>query len=150
MNSYSDTSFLCAIYRKQDNTVAALAWRSAMDEPLHITGLLEFEFLQSIRLQVWLHAQDKRKGYGQPEADGMIADWEADIATGLVQITSYDSSAVMRQAESLSQTYTTKGGHRTLDVLHVATAVHLGAKEFLSFDTHQRKLAKAAGLRTPL
>ena len=50
------------------------------------------EFLQSIRLQVWLHDQDKRKGYSQSEADGMIADWEADLATGLEAVDEPDDS----------------------------------------------------------
>lgn len=43
-----------------------------------------------------------------------------------------------------------KGGHRTLDILHVATARHLAARDFLTFDARQKKLAKAIGLRTPL
>lgn len=150
MNAYPDTSFLCASYRTQDNSEAADDYFATMSEPLQVTALLEFEFLQSIRLQVWLHSQDKSKGYSQTEADMMIADWEADIATGTVQIVASDASAVLRQAASLSRSHTTKGGHRTLDVLHVATAVHLGAKEFLTFDTRQKKLAKAAGLATPL
>jgi predicted nucleic acid-binding protein len=39
------------------------------------------------------------------------------------------------------------GGHRSLDILHVATALHLGALEFLTFDTNQRKLAAAEKLK---
>jgi predicted nucleic acid-binding protein len=39
------------------------------------------------------------------------------------------------------------GGHRSLDVLHVATALHLGAREFLTFDANQRKLALAENLK---
>ncbi len=39
------------------------------------------------------------------------------------------------------------GGHRSLDVLHVATALHLGAREFLTFDLNQRKLASAEKLK---
>jgi len=49
-----------------------------------------------------------------------------------------------------SRQRTAKGGNRTLDILHVATAVHLGAKQFLTFDARQRELAKYAGLRVPL
>jgi len=39
------------------------------------------------------------------------------------------------------------GGHRSLDVLPVATASRLGARELLTFDTNQRKLAAAENLR---
>ena len=75
MIHYPDTSFLCAAYRRQMHTEHALAFREKMSEPLHFTGLLEFEFLQAIELQVWLHAQVRSKGYARREADGMIADW---------------------------------------------------------------------------
>jgi predicted nucleic acid-binding protein len=50
-------------------------------------------------------------------------------------------------AERLSNSYTKADGHLAFDVLHVATALHLGAREFLSFDDRQRKLARAEGLK---
>lgn len=150
MNDYPDTSFLCGVYRKQDNTTAALAYRSSMIEPLLVSTLLEFEFRQAVRLQVWLHRQDRKKGYTQAEADQMLADWESDIAEGHVEIISTDADAVLRMAEHLSEKHTALTGNRTLDILHIATAKHLSARKFLSFDARQKKLAKAIGLKTPL
>lgn len=147
MTAYPDTSFLCALYRQQDNTPAALAWRDVHPGPLPATGLLEFEFLQSIELQVWLHGQDRTKGFGRREADLMRRDWEQDLATGAVKLVPCELSDVLRFAARLSEQHTAGGGHRTLDVLHVATAVHLGLREFLTFDRRQRVLAKAAGLK---
>lgn len=146
MIHYPDTSFLCSSYRRQENTEQALAIRERMAEPLHFTSLLEFEFLQSIELQVWLHARDKTKGYTRREADGMTADWQADVATGVNRPTPFDMDAVLRLSSDLSRRLTARAGHRTLDILHVATAVHLGARKFLSFDTRQQSLARAAGL----
>lgn len=150
MIEYPDTSFLCSIYREQEHSALADAHRKSMTEPLHVTMLLEFEFLQSIRLQVWLHAQDRTKGFNAREAAKMIADWESDLATGAVKMVSCDLQEIIRYADTLSKSHTSDGGHRTLDVLHIATAVHLGAKRFLSFDARQKKLARAAGLKTPL
>lgn len=49
-------------------------------------------------------------------------------------------------AERLSAARTKTEGFRALDTLQVATALHLNAKEFLSFDERQRKLAAAEGL----
>lgn len=149
MIHYADTSFLCSTYRQQVHTPAAIALREAMTEPLFFTSLLEFEFLQAIELQVWLHLQDKRKGYSRREADGMIADWEADVATGHNRLVAFDMNAVLRLSRVLSGQTTAKGGHRTLDILHVATAVHLGASRFLTFDARQQALAKHAGLKLP-
>ena len=150
MNDYPDTSFLCAVYREQDNSKAADVYRERMTEPLRVSTLLEFEFRQSIRLQVWLRSQDKKRGYRQTEADQMLADWESDIAAGHVAIISTDADAVLRMAEHVSEKHTSLTGNRTLDILHIATAKHLSAKNFLSFDTRQKKLAKAVGLKTPL
>ncbi len=150
MTVYPDTSYLCALYREQDNSVHAHAYDEQMTEPLHVSPLLEFEFRQAIRLQVWLHSQDKRKGYSQQEADQMVTDWETDIAAGHVAIVPADMDAVLRMAEHLSQTHTSQTGNRTLDILHVATAKHLSATTFLSFDERQRKLAKAVGFKVPV
>ena len=149
MTAYPDTSFLCSSYREQDHTPLADEYREAMAEPLHFTRLLEFEFLQSIELQVWLHAADRTKGYPRHQADQMIADWQADVASGLNLVTPCDMDAVLRLAATYSTQRTAKSGHRTLDVLHIATAVHLGAKEFLTFDIRQKKLARHAGLKVP-
>jgi predicted nucleic acid-binding protein len=150
MIAYPDTSFLCSVYRKQVHTPAALAHRGAMNEPLYFTGLLEFEFIQSIRLQVWLHARDRTKGYSMREADQMLADWESDVAAGVNVLVPCDADAVLRLARSFSLQRTASQGHRTLDVMHVATAVHLGAKQFLTFDDRQRSLALHAGLDVPV
>ena len=76
--------------------------------------------------------------------------WDADRATSRITITAYDAEAVTRLAGSPSHSHTTSGGHRTLDVLHIATAVHLGAERFLTFDVRQKSLAKHEGLLTPL
>jgi predicted nucleic acid-binding protein len=150
MTDYPDTSFLCAVYRVQDNSEAAWAYRRSLTEPLCVSTLLVFEFRQAIRLQVWLNSQDKKKGYSQTEADQMLTDWESDIAAGHVAIIPTDADAVLRMAEHLSEKHTALTGNRTLDILHIATAKHLSAKNFLSFDARQKKLAKAAGLKTPL
>jgi hypothetical protein len=52
---------------------------------------------------------------------------------------------VLSRAELLSRRHTKTGGHRGLNILHVATALHLEASELLSFDKNQRRLARAAG-----
>jgi predicted nucleic acid-binding protein len=150
MRIYPDTSFLCSLYRKQEHTPRAIVYRESMSGPLCFSSLLEFEFIQAIRLQVWLHEKDWRRGYGEAEADQMIADWESDVARGINRLVPVDHDAVLRLARTLSLKKTSMGGHRTLDLLHVATAVHLGAQDFLTFDDRQRVLAAHAGLNVPL
>jgi predicted nucleic acid-binding protein len=147
MIAFPDTSFLCAFYRRQDNSPAAAAYFKAMPEALHVSGLLLYEFRQSVRFQVWLHARDKSKGYPQADADRALADLQTDLDSGAVVVVTADWPDVHRLAETISKRHTMTGGHRSLDVLHVATALHLGAREFLTFDTNQRKLAAAEKLK---
>ena len=149
MIHYPDTSFLCAIYRVQVHSTTAWDLKKNLAEPLHYTALLEFEFLQAIELQVFLHSNDRTRGYGRREAKKMVADWKEDIESGVNKIVPCDMDTVLRLSRAYSLQVTATGGHRTLDVLHVATAVHLGAKKFLTFDTRQKALAEHAGLEVP-
>ena len=147
MIAFPDTSFLCAFYRRQDNSAAAAAYFKAMPEALHVSGLLLYEFRQSVRLQVWLHVRDKTKVYPQADCDRALADLQTDLDTGALVVVAADWPDVHRLAETLSKRHTIAGGHRSLDVLHVATALHLGAREFLTFDANQCKLAAAEKLK---
>ena len=70
----------------------------------------------------------------------------SDLDTGALVICPAEWAEVHQIAERPSNTYTKAEGYRAFDVLHVATALHLSAREFLSFDDRQRKLAKAEGL----
>jgi predicted nucleic acid-binding protein len=147
---YPDTSFLCSMYRTQEHSALADRLREEMGEQLHYTSLLEFEFLQAIELQVWLHKNDKSRGYSRREADHMIRDWESDTAAGLNQLIAFDMDAVLRLCKHYSLRLTANGCHRTMDMFHVATAIHLGAKKFLTFDDRQKRLAEYAGLEIPV
>jgi predicted nucleic acid-binding protein len=147
MIAFPDTSFLCALYRRQDNSPQAAAYFKAMPESLHVSGLLLYEFRQSLRFQVWLHARDKTKGYPQGDCDRSLADLDTDLETGVLLAVPSEWPDVHRLAEALSKRHTIAGGHRAFDVLHVATALHLGAREFLTFDSNQSKLATAEKLK---
>jgi predicted nucleic acid-binding protein len=145
--AYPDTSFLCALYVAQDNSAQAIAHYQRMTEPLQVTALLLYEFRQSARLQTYLNAQDPRKGYPTIVADKAFAYLQANLASGGVVLVPTDWADVVAKAERLSAQYTGKNGHRAFDLLHVATALHFGTREFLSFDTNQRKLAATEGLK---
>lgn len=111
MIAFPDTSFLCAIYRRQDNSPAAAAHFKAMTEPLHVSSLLLYEFRQSVRFQVWLHSQDKAKGYPQADADRALADLQSDLDTGAVVLAAVEWPDVHSRAETLSKQHTAVGGH---------------------------------------
>jgi len=147
MTAFPDTSFLFALYRAQDNSAVARKYYDAMTEPVAVSSLLLYEFRQAMRFHAWLNAQNPKKGVPVKEAEEALIDLELNLASGALQITSVDSAHVHRVAERLSATYTKAGGHRAFDILHIATALVLEAEEFISFDTNQRKLAAAEGLK---
>lgn len=147
MIAFPDTSFLCAFYRRQDNSPVAAAYFKALPEALHVSSLLLYEFRQSVHFQVWLHARDKSKGYPLADAGRALSDLQTDLDTGALVMIAADWPEIHRLAETISKRHTITGGHRSLDVLHVATALYLGAREFLTFDTNQRKLAAAEKLK---
>jgi len=150
MKAYPDTSFLCAIYRLQDNSADAAAYFAAMPGPLEVTTLLLYEFRQAVRFQIRLHRHDPSKGYPQAEGTKMLADLKADLVSGEVVTLPAPWPQIHLAAERLSELYTSTNGHRSMDILHVATAIELGAKEFLTFDGNQKKLAEAEGLVVPV
>jgi predicted nucleic acid-binding protein len=150
MRTYPDTSFLCSLYRLQVYSPAAVGWMQSRAGPLPVSSFLLLEFRQSVRFQTRLFSLDRSKGYSSAEATRMLRDLQSDLATGILQVTSVDWADVHRIAEELSAKHTAAGGHRLNDILHVATALHLGAAEFLTFDANQKKLAEAEGMTVPL
>ena len=70
-----------------------------------------------------------------------MAAFEDDLKSGHLYPASVDLTAIVTEAARLSELHTLSGGHRSFDILHVATARLLKATIFLSFDANQRKLA---------
>jgi predicted nucleic acid-binding protein len=146
MTAYPDTSFLYAFYLRQSNSPGAAAYAATMKEPLHLTGLLRYEFRQSLRFQVWRRAANPREGIARAHAEAALDQLEADLASGVALDVPCDLVEVLRRADELSLRHTAKAGCRSFDILHVATALQLAAEVLLTFDEKQRRLAGAAGL----
>ncbi len=147
MTACPDTSFLCAFYLKQSNSPAAAAYAATMKEPLNVTALLVYEFRQSLRYQVWRRAANPREGVALQDAQAALKQFETDLANGITVLTHCNFLEVFRRADDLSTRHTIGTGHRSFDILHVAAALQLGAREFLTFDANQRKLAVAEKLK---
>jgi predicted nucleic acid-binding protein len=150
MSCFPDTSFLCALYRTQVNSPRADQFMAGLSGALGVSSLLLLEFRQSVRFQIRLHLNDRSKGFAQTEGQQMLNDLQIDLNAGLLSSIPVDWAAVHQRAEALSSAHTLAAGHRLADILHVATALHLGASEFLTFDAHQKTLAEAVGLKVRL
>jgi predicted nucleic acid-binding protein len=141
MIAYPDASFLFGLYVLQENTAAANAYAASMKEPIHVAALLSFEFTNALR-----HAAF-RKALSVSTVVTALAAFESDVDNGVILIPSVSWETVHREAERLSNAHTVRDGHTSFDILHVATALTLKAREFLSFDAKQRALAAVEGLK---
>jgi predicted nucleic acid-binding protein len=150
MTVFPDTSFLCSLYRRQIHSPKAIGWMAANRGALPVSSLLLLEFRQSIRLQARLFSKDSSKGFAEAEGARMLRDIQLDLKNELLEVQVVDWADVHRIAEGLSAVHTKSGGHRLADILHVATALHLGSPEFLTFDANQKTLAEAEGMSVPL
>ena len=70
----------------------------------------------------------------------------SDVRAGMFELKSLGSE-VFRQASDIPMRRTAALGTRTLDLLHVASAIFLRTDVFCTFDRNQAKLARAEGLR---
>lgn len=150
MSIYPDTSFLCAVYREQGNTLRAREFVHQLGAALPISPLLEFEFAQAVRLEIFRHRHDHRRGYSELEGMNMLARFAADMERGALRAVPVDFIQVLHRAARISENRTIRLGCRSFDVLHIAAALELGAREFLSFDAGQRTLAETEGLLLPV
>jgi predicted nucleic acid-binding protein len=150
MRCFTDTSFLCALYREQDNTERADAFMEAFEGEVIVSSQVLWEFRQSARFQVFRHQRDKTKGFSKTEAERMMGMLAANVKASSILLVTVEWPDVQSIAEALSATHTMKGGHRPMDIIHLSTAKHLGLKHFLTFDGNQKKLADAEGLLVPV
>jgi predicted nucleic acid-binding protein len=150
MRYFTDTSFLCALYRLQDNSEMAFTFMETGKKEIIVSSQVLWEFRQSTRFQVFRYQSDKSKGFSKSEAERMIGALEANVKSGSLRLETVEWPDVHSIAEALSATYTMKGGHRPMDIIHLATAKHLGLKHFLTFDANQKRLAQSEGFSLPL
>jgi predicted nucleic acid-binding protein len=138
LSAYADSSFLVSLYIADSNSAAAVSEMAHLTLPVMVTSLGELELDNAIQLRVFrkqIAADD-----GAPHAA-----FRADIDAGVLAIKPM-SEAIYTEARRLASRWTSRFGTRTLDILHVASAIVLKADSFHTFDDRQKKLANAAGL----
>jgi predicted nucleic acid-binding protein len=136
---YLDASFLFSLHFRDCNSDASIRLTSDFAGALVVSALCEMETINAFALRVF------RGEMSQRNMDVAIKDLESDFHSGLMQWKPVPDAAFQR-AKSLSRMHTPRIGVRAADLLHVATALELGANSVFTFDTKQTAAAKAAGL----
>ena len=143
MKTYADTGFVTSLYVRDANSGRAQAVMSAQALPIAVCWLHQLEFRNALRLRVF------RKEMTIVQRDASLNWFLADLANGIWVVETPLHQTLMTEAERFSATHSETLGTRSLDILHVAAAVVLGCRVFLTFDLRQAALAKAAGLTVP-
>ncbi len=140
MSVYADTSFLVSLYLPDPHSVEAERLM-ASSRGVWLTPLNVAEWTHAIEQQVF------RKASTRAQADLVHNRFAQHRASGMWMEVSVPDTAFTLCA-TLALRHAAKLGLRTLDTLHVATALELKARRFWTFDERQRRLAHAEGLKT--
>jgi predicted nucleic acid-binding protein len=143
---FGETSFFCSLLHTDPFSLRARAFAASLSAPITIFTFVILEFEHSCRLQAFRFANDRTQGYSLREANEMMAQFRKDITGGALKVAVVDWERVFAEFHRLSESFAAARGFRLPDMLHVATALVLGAETFLTFDENQSVLARAAGL----
>jgi predicted nucleic acid-binding protein len=137
---YADTSFFVSIY--VEDLHSSFAEELINSRPrIWFTPLHYAEWTHAIAQQVFhkkMSAAEAQQTYRHLEKDRAVGLW---LETAMPEGT-FDICA------DLARRHGPRLGVRTLDSLHVASALQLKAERFWTFDERQAMLAKAEGLKT--
>jgi predicted nucleic acid-binding protein len=138
---YADSSVLVSLVMRDSNSDSATEMMVEGGRKLVFSKLLELEVGNAIRLAVGMGRMN--------EVEGMSSQrrMESFRSSGTWLEVELDWLRVFGRAMGLSRGHSSVMKSRSLDILHVASAMENGAKTFWSFDDRQRQLAEAVGLR---
>jgi predicted nucleic acid-binding protein len=137
---YADTSFLVSLYSPDVHSIRAAATIARLRATVFLTPLGELELLNALELRGF------RKEASGSETRLVQARFQEHIASGFFSQQAMPAT-VYERARQISRRRTAALGLRTLDILHVASAILLKGDRFLTFAQRQEQLAKAEGLR---
>jgi len=139
--AYADTSFLIALYGNDEFTPAARNEVKSGGLPILLCELNRLEFDNALRLLRFRRLVAPRFVANASNA------LHKDALAGLLHTADLAWPQVFEKASQISERHTAKGGHRAMDILHVAAALMHSVEHFYSFDERQRQLAKQEGLK---
>jgi predicted nucleic acid-binding protein len=140
LSVYADTSFFVSLYLTDRHSPEAER-KLASGPRLWLTPLHVAEWTHAIEQHVF------RKVISRREADRLEQRFQQHLDRKVWVEVALPENALGRCIQ-LARRHGAKLGLRTLDTLHVATALELKAERFWTFDERQMKLAAAEALET--
>ena len=138
---YVDTSVIVKLYIKEEYSRDTSSWLKENNEALPLTSFHELELINAI------HSKQFRAEITLDETRLVMSRFEEHEKSGIYYRPQLDWAAVFIHAIDLSKKHSSSIGSRSLDILHVASALSIKADRFLTLDDRQTKLAALAGLK---
>ena len=136
MKTYGDTGVLVKRYVLEANSVSAIAWIDAAGPSIAFSHFHAVEIPNAIRLKRF------RDELTAAQESAALRAFEDDVTAGRLARPVYDLAAAFRRAASLPARHSSRRGTRSMDILHVAAALEIGCREFISLDARQRQIAR--------
>ena len=140
MSATADSSLIVALYLAEVDSARADAACAAVPPPILLTDWHRVEIANAFQRAV------KNGRITSTQAAQLWQDFTGDVNAGRFQIVAIDHAAVLARTLALTQKHTATTGTRSLDLIHIATALEIKAADFLSFDHRQRLAASDEGL----
>ena len=138
---YVDPSVLVGSLIKDANTERGMRLLGSARTLFFLTELANLEILNALELAEFRQpAQSASVVRARTRFKELLSDglWVA-IETDLIR--------TFQRAQGLSRGHSRVIGCRSLDILHVASALEIGARIFWTFDGRQKELARQTGLK---
>lgn len=139
--NYADSGFIVSLYRPSEG-LSREARRAIKQSP----GPVFLSPLSLLEIRNALNMAIRRGEMGETEREAVLGDIRRQLEAGFFRMVEVSQSEIYAKAGELSDSHTPAIGTRSLDLMHVATALLCKAKRLLSTDTRQREAAKVEGL----
>ena len=141
MKTYLDSSAIVKLYAPEAHSTKVTAYTQSLPHPIFCSHLHDLEIRNGLRLKIF------RREVTAKSIDATLQLMDEDLRTGVLVRPELDWFDVFRRAETVSKEHSSAMGVRSLDLLHIASALILHAVDFLTFDDRQLAAAKKTGLR---
>ena len=138
---YADPSALLKLYLKEPESHRVAIWRTKIGGALFVTHHGRIEIANGIALAAHRRMIDQRA------FNAALAAFDDDFDSGRYVHADLSWRATLNRAGVLSRQHSGTLGTRSLDVLHIACALELGLRTFVSYDVRQQNLARLVGLK---
>jgi len=138
---YVDTSVIVKLYIKEEYSQESSNWLKENNEAIPLTSFHELELINAV------HLKQFRAEITLDETRLILSRFEEHEKSGIYYRPQLDWSAIFIHAIDLSKKHSASIGSRSLDIIHVASALSINAERFLTLDNRQTRLAALTGLK---